>query len=81
MKLIKVKFSGALLTDLSKAQNCLNHEQLIMKLNVYGFTSPALKLIHNYLSNRKQRIQVNDSNILWQDILFGVPHGSIMSPH
>ena len=52
-----------------------------MKLNVYGFTSPALKLIHNYLSNRKQRIQVNDSNILWQDILFGVPHGSVMSPH
>ena len=71
---------GALLTDLSKAFDCLNHELLIAKLNAYGFTLPALKLIHNYLSNRKQRVRVNDSYRLWQDILFGVPQGSILGP-
>ena len=49
----KGKMFGALLTDLSKALDCLNHELLIAKLNAYGFTLPALKLIHNYLSNRK----------------------------
>ena len=46
---------GALLADLSKAFDCLNHELLIAKLNVYGFSLPALKLVHDYLSNRKQR--------------------------
>ena len=43
------KMFGALLTDLSKAFDCLNYELLIAKLNAYGFTLPALKLIHNYL--------------------------------
>ena len=71
---------GALLTNLSKAFECLNHERLTVKLNAYGFTLPALKLIHNYLSNRKQRVRVNDSHSLWQDILFGVPQGSILGP-
>ena len=56
----KGKMFGALLADLSKAFDCLNHELLIAKLNAYGFTLPALKLIHNYLSNRKQRVRVND---------------------
>ena len=71
---------GALLTNLSKAFECLNHERLTVKLNAYGFTLPALKLIHNYLSNRKQRVRVNNSHSLWQDILFGVPQGSILGP-
>ena len=50
---------GALLTDLSKAFDRLDHELLIAKLNAYGFSLPALKLVHDYLSNRKQRTKVN----------------------
>ena len=46
------KMFGALLTDLSKTVDCLNHELLIAKLNAYGF-SLTLKLVHNYLSSRK----------------------------
>ena len=44
------KMFGALLTDLSKAFDCLDHELLIAKLNAYGFSLTALKLVHNYLS-------------------------------
>ena len=44
---------GALLTDLSKAFDCLDHELLIARLNAYGFSLTALKLAYNYLSNRK----------------------------
>ena len=75
----KGKVFGALLTDLSKTFDCLNHE-LLAKLNAYGFTSPALKLVHDYLSDRKQRTRVDNSYSTWFDILFGVPKASILSP-
>ena len=71
---------GALLTDLSKAFDCLSHELLIAKLEAYGFDKNSLTLIFNYLSNRKQRVKINDSYSSWGEILFGVPQGSILGP-
>ena len=41
----KGKVFGALLTDLSKAFDCLPHELIIAKLSTYGFKPPALKLM------------------------------------
>ena len=70
----------ALLTDLSKAFDCLNHDFLIANLNSYGFSLPALRLIHEYLSNRKQRTRINNSYSTWMEIVFGVPQGSILGP-
>ena len=55
----KGKYSEALLTDLSKAFNCVSHELLIAKLHAYGFDLLANKLIQSYLSNRKQWIAIN----------------------
>ena len=72
--------AGALLTDLSKAFDCLYHDLLIEKLNAYGFSLPALRLIHNYLLNRKQRTRINNSYNTWMEIAFGVPQGSILGP-
>ena len=71
---------GALLTDLSKAFDCLDHELLIAKLNAYGFSLPALKPVHDYLSNRKQRTKVNRTYSSWLEIVLGVPQGSILGP-
>ena len=56
---------GAWLTDLWKAFYCLNHELLIAKLNVYGFTLPTLKLAHDYLPDIKQGTRVNNSYSTW----------------
>ena len=69
---------GALLTDLSKALVCLNHELLIAKLNAYGFSLAALGLIHDYLSNRNQRTRISNSYSTWMEIVFGIPQGSIL---
>ena len=56
---------GALLTDLSKAFDCLNHSLLIAKLAAYGFEYSALAFIYSYLTNRKQRAKVNNSFSTW----------------
>ena len=51
--------AGTILTDLSKAFDCLNHNLLIAKMSAYGFEKNTLKFIQTYLKERKQRTKVN----------------------
>ena len=71
---------GALLTDLSKAVDSLPHEVLITELNAYGFRLKAFKLMNNYLSKNNQRTKINESSSSWEQIIFGVPQGSVLGP-
>ena len=57
---------GALLTDLSKALDCLPHDLLIIKLHAYGLDTKSLKLMLSYLTNRKQRVKIKDTYTLGQ---------------
>ena len=45
----KKGFCGAVLMDLSKVFDTINHKLLIAKLHAYGFEKSALKLLLNYL--------------------------------
>ena len=56
------------------------HNLLIEKHNFYGSSLPALKLIKDYLQNRKQRTKIESSHSDWEDITSGVPQGSIVEP-
>ena len=76
----KRKTSGVLLTDLSKAFDCLSHDLIIAKLNAYGFGLSTLNLMQSYLSERKQRTKVNQDYSSWEEILFGVPQGFVLGP-
>ena len=60
--------------------DCLSHDLLIAKLNAYGFSMAALRLMQNYLSNPKRRTKINTEYSSWEEILFGVPQGSILGP-
>ena len=50
------EYAGAVLMDLSKASDTINHELLLAKLHEYGFSMHSLLILSNYLSNRKQSI-------------------------
>ena len=47
------KVFEVVLTDLSKAFDCICHDLLIAKLNAYGLSLPAVKLITDHCQNRK----------------------------
>ena len=76
----KKGFSGAILMDLSKAFDCLNHDLLIAKLHAYGFSKKSVKLIRSYLKNRWQRLKINTSFSSWFELIMGVPQGSVLGP-
>ena len=73
-------YVGAILMDLSKAFDTLNHELLIAKVNAYGFPHDSIRLLYSYLSNRWQRTKINNTFSSWSEILLGVPQGSILGP-
>ena len=71
---------GAVLTDLSKAFDSIPHDLLIAKLAAHGLSKEALIYILSYLSNRKQCVRINDTYSEFENIITGVPQGSILGP-
>ena len=71
---------GAVLMDLSKAFDTINHDLLIAKLKVYGFSDNALHILQDYLSDRWQRTKINTSFSDWKELVCGVPQGSVLGP-
>ena len=73
-------FGGAVLMDLSKAFDTLNHELLIAKRYAYGFNRDSLKLVNDYLPNRWQRTKIKKSFSSWTELIQGVPLGPVFGP-
>ena len=69
-----------LLTDLSKAFDCIVHDFLIAKLETYGFSYEVLKVTYSYLTDRKHRIKTKNSFSDFIYLLIGVPQRSIIRP-
>ena len=56
---------GAIPMDLSKSYDSLPHDRLVAKFEAYGIDKNGLNLIHNYLTNRKQRAKLSSSHSDW----------------
>ena len=65
----------AMFIDLSKAFDCLKYNQLFKKM---GFTKESTNWFKNYLTDRKQCVEVNDTLSEWNAVKLGVPQGSIL---
>lgn len=66
--------------DFSKAFDTINHEILVKKLEHYGIHGNLLKLLTNYMQNRKQYVIYGGTNSELLDITCGVPQGSVLGP-
>ena len=73
----KGEYVSVLFMDLSKAFDTISQDLLIAKLKAYCFCKEALKLMKNYLKNRKQKVQINNKSSSERDVIAGVPQGSI----
>ena len=71
-------FIGAVMTDLSKAFDCISHDLLISKLKVYGYDNYIIRYVYFYLKYRKQCEKINNTYSELLDIISGVPQGSIV---
>ena len=64
--------AGGVLMDLSKSFDTINQLLLLAKLHAYGLGKQALAVTCSYLSNRKQRIKINNFFSSWKDLILDV---------
>ena len=64
--------------DFQKAFDSVPHKRLIWNLAAYGVTGKILRWIATFLTDRKQRVCVEGSLSNWEDVLSGIPQGSVL---
>ena len=70
-----------LMLDLSAAVDTIDHDILLSRLcDVYNITGNVLNWFRSYLTGRIQRVIIEDSVSVDQELNFGVPQGSVLSP-
>ena len=79
-KLDKNFIVGAVLMELSKVFDCISNDFIIAKLAAYGVERESLRLICSYLHGWKQCVNINNTYRKCNEIISGVPQGSILGP-
>ena len=66
--------------DFIEAFHYVPHERLLTKMKAYGITGNLLNWTRNFLSGRTQKVKVGDAKSSEQQVLSGIPQGSILGP-
>ncbi len=72
--------TGSVFIDLKKAFDTVHHDLLIEKLSRYGIRNSELSWFKDYLNNRSQVVQYENSFCKPSKISTGVPQGSVLGP-
>ncbi len=63
-----------------KAFDKVPHNKLIVKVRQLGIASNVHNWIENWLSNRKQRVVMNETALNCAPVISNSPHGSVLRP-
>lgn len=70
----------AVFVDLAKAFDTVDHTQLMRVLDGVGFRGPAYDLMQDYLSDRPQKVQIQQYYSDEKTVKYGVPQGTVLGP-
>ena len=71
---------GAIFLDCQKAFDSVSHDILGQKLQAVGISGDLYSWIVSYLRKRKQYTEINGKSSVEEEVLFGVPQGSLLGP-
>ena len=66
--------------DLKKAFDTVNHDILLNKMKHYSIKGTSNNWFRSFLTGRKQYTTVGNVNSTLQNIMYGVPQGSVLGP-
>ena len=67
--------------NFSKAFDVVPHQRLLIKLDHCGIRGSTKRWIEIFLTKRQQRVTINGSPSNWENVLSGVPQGTVLGPH
>lgn len=77
---LKKGYCIAAFADLAIAFDSIDRTLLLKKLKLYGIKGNLLNLLTDYLSNRKQRVNLNGTLSDLKSINYGVPRVAFWAP-
>lgn len=82
--LVEVQDKGeqvdAIVIDLAKAFDVVDHDLLMKKINVMGLDNRLIKWIESFIKDRHQKVKIGDSQSPEIDVTSGVAQGSVLGP-